>query len=467
MSQPAPADLLAGLRRLLPEARVRSDADTLASHGKDWTRFYTAAPAAVVFPVSVDEVQALVRHAIAERLALVPSGGRTGLSAGAVAAQGEVVVSFERMNRILDFDAVDRSVTVEPGVITETLQGYAREHGLFYPVDFAARGSSQIGGNIATNAGGIKVIRYGLTRDWVSGLKVVTGRGDLLDLNRGLIKNATGYDLRHLFIGSEGTLGFIVEATLRLATRPREPAVMVLALPALDAVMAVFAAFRERLQLTAFEFFDDRALGHVLARGVPAPFATRAPYYVLVEFDHAHAEDMDAALAAFEHASVQGWIVDGVISASETQAKTLWRLREDITESLAPRQPYKNDISVRVSRAPAFLTEIDALFAREYPSFEVVWFGHIGDGNLHISVLKPVDWDAATFVAECARVNVLLFETLRRHGGSVSAEHGVGLVKKPWLGYTRDAIEIDYLRALKAVFDPHGILNPGKIFDPA
>ncbi|WP_347279449.1 FAD-binding oxidoreductase, partial [Plasticicumulans sp.] len=208
------AAILARLGALLPPARLRTDADTLASHGRDWTRLYQPDPLAVAFPESVAEVQALVAIANDTACPLVPSGGRTGLSGGAVAKSRELVLSFERMNRILGFDAVDRSVTAEPGVILETLQDYARERGLQYPVDFAARGSAQLGGTIATNAGGIKVIRWGMTRDWVSGLKVVTGRGELLDLNRGLVKNNTGYDLRQLFIGSEGTLGLIVEATV-------------------------------------------------------------------------------------------------------------------------------------------------------------------------------------------------------------------------------------------------------------
>lgn len=453
------------LREHLPELRLATDEQTRLSHGRDWTRIHTPAPLAVAFPAKVEEVQALVRWANEVRVPLVPSGGRTGLSGGAVAAGGELVVSFDRMNRILEFDPVDRSVTVQAGVVTEVLQDFAREHGLYYPVDFASRGSSQIGGNIATNAGGIKVIRHGLTREWVSGLKVVTGRGDLLELNRGLIKNATGYDLRHLFIGSEGTLGLVVEATLRLTRLPGELGVMVLAVPALDDLMAVFGAFQDRLALTAFEFFTERALAHVLARGLQRPMEGSAPYYLLVEFEHACGDSMEDALAVFEQCLERGWVCDGVASQSEAQAQDLWRLREDITESLAPHLPYKNDVSVRISRVPAFLREMDALFAREYPDFEVVWFGHIGDGNLHISVLKPADRPLADFLAACERVNRLLFECLARHGGSISAEHGVGLIKKPYLEYSRSAGELAYLRAIRRVFDPNGILNPGKMLD--
>lgn len=247
--------LLAELHAMFSADRVATDADSLARYGLDWTRYYQPAPSAVVFPQTVDEVVAVVQWANREQVALVPSGGRTGLSGGAVARQGEVVVSFDRMKAISDFDPVARTVRCQAGVITEALQQFAAENGLYYPVDFASRGSSQIGGNIATNAGGIKVVRYGMTREWVAGLTVVTGKGEVLRLNNGLAKNNTGYDLRHLFVGSEGTLGFIVDATLKLARQPAELGVMVLAVPQLTDIMKLFHAFRERLDLNAFEFF--------------------------------------------------------------------------------------------------------------------------------------------------------------------------------------------------------------------
>ena len=464
---PAPETvaLLDDIRAFVDPAHVRTDPDSLLNYGRDWTRFYTPNPLAVVLPDSIEQVQQLVRYANDHQLALVPSGGRTGLSGAAVACQGELVVSLERMNRILDFDPIDRSVTCQAGVVTEVLQNFARDHDLYYPVDFASRGSSQIGGNIATNAGGIKVIRYGLTRDWVTGLKVVTGRGDLLDLNGGLIKNASGYDLRHLFIGSEGTLGIIVEATLKLTRPLREPSVMVLGVPDLDSVMSLYHAFRSQLELSAFEFFSELALRHVLKKGLHRPFDGETPYYALLEFDNPEQASTDEALALFERGAEEGWLVDGVISQSETQAKELWRLREDISESIAEHLPYKNDVAVRIAKAPAFLAEADALLAQQYPDFEVLWYGHIGDGNLHINILKPAAMEHRTFVHKCEAVNDLLFQALQRHGGSISAEHGVGLTKKPYLHYTRSATEVGYLRAIKQAFDPNGILNPGKIFD--
>jgi FAD/FMN-containing dehydrogenase len=468
MTLPTPSEsttLLDGIRAFIEPAHVRTDLDSGLNYGRDWTRLYAPNPLAVVLPGSVEQVRQLVRYANEHRLPLVPSGGRTGLSGAAVACRGEIVVSLERLNRILDFDPVDRSVTCQAGVVTEVVQNFAREQDLYYPVDFASRGSSQIGGNIATNAGGIKVVRYGLTRDWVTGLKVITGRGDLLDLNRGLIKNASGYDLRHLFIGSEGTLGIIVEATLKLTRPLHEPSVMVLGVPDLNGIMAIYGLFRSKLELSAFEFFSELALRHVLRKGLHRPFDSETPYYVLIEFENPEGLHTEEALALFENCAEQGWLTDGVISQSESQAKELWRLREDISESISEHQPYKNDIAVRVSRVPALLVEIDELLAREYPDFEVLWYGHIGDGNLHINILKPANMEPATFAKQCGTVSEHLFEALRRHGGSISAEHGVGLTKKPYLHYTRDQTEIGYLRAIKQVFDPNGIMNPGKIFD--
>ena len=456
---------IAELARQAPELILATAPADLEFYGRDWTRRWTPAPAAIAFPASIEQVQAIARWATTHRVALVPSGGRTGLSGGAVAASGELVVSFERMNRVLDFNAIDRTLTVQPGIALEAVHKAAREHDLIYPVDFAARGSASIGGSIATNAGGIRVIRYGNTREWIAGLRLVTASGELLDLNRGLIKNSSGYDLRQLVIGSEGTLGFVVEATLRL-TDPSPPSqVMLFALPAMDALMKVYAACRARLSVGAFEFFTDRALHHVVVDGAQRPFSEDSSYYVITEFDAADAAQQQAALDVFEQCMTQGWVSDGVMSQSGAQAAALWKLRESITESLAQYRPYKNDIAVRVSVVPAFVEEIQGLLSRAYPDFDVVWFGHIGDGNLHINILPPAAMNDAEFVARCERVTKLLAETLARHGGSISAEHGIGLVKKSYLEGTRCAAEIALMRGVRKVFDPLGLMTPGKLFD--
>ena len=454
----------AALQRACAGLKVVTEPSVLESHGRDWTRFRAPRPAAVAFPESVSQVQQLVAAAAAAEIALVPSGGRTGLSGGAVAADGEVVVSFDRMRRVLDFNRVDRTLTVEAGVVTATVQEHAAAEGLYYPVSFAAEGSSQIGGNIATNAGGIRVLRYGLTRDQVAGLKVVTGRGEVLECNRGLIKNASGYDLRHLFTGSEGTLGLIVEATLRLTDPPPPSKVLLLGVDSMDALMKVFATLRARLDLSAFEFFTDRALHHVrVGQGLPPPLDASCPLYVIVEFDCPTEWQEEAAMDCFESCAERGWLLDGVISQSDRQIAELWRYREGISESISHFPPYKNDLSVTVSRVPEFLRRMDRLIGEICPEFEVVWYGHIGDGNLHMNILKPADLGLETFESRCHEISERTYALTREIGGSISAEHGIGLLKQPWLDRVRSAEEIGFMRGIKQVFDPAGIFNPGKL----
>ncbi len=466
MTTPATANILEDLRSIVGDDRVLTDAESLETYGQDWTRFYPPQAAGVVLPGSVEEVQAIVQLANQCGFALVPSGGRTGLSAAAVASNGEIVVAFDRMNKILDFNAIDQSVLCQPGVITQQLQDFAESQGLFYPVDFASAGSSQIGGNIGTNAGGIKVIRYGMTRDWVLGLKVVTGSGELLELNQGLVKNNCGYDLRHLFIGAEGTLGLVVEATMQLTRAPQSLQVMVLGVPEFAAIMEVLACFKARLNLTAFEFFSDAALTKVVEYlGVVRPFDAVTPYYALLEFEAIEEQHLETAMALFETCVENGWVLDGTISQSQQQAANLWRLREDISETVSRWTPYKNDLSVRVSQVPAFMAEVDALIEARYPEWEVIWYGHIGDGNTHINILKPTELSIDDFRQRCEGVSKSVFEIVQRYGGSISAEHGVGLIKKDYLNYSRSDAEINLMRQIKQVFDPNGIMNPGKIFD--
>jgi glycolate oxidase subunit GlcD len=453
-----------GLNSIFPASRLLTDDASLAFYGRDWTRHYDIAPSAVVFPESKQEIAELVKWARENRIGLVPSGGRTGLSGGACALRGEVVVSFEKMNKILEFNETDRTVTVQPGVITERIQEFAKSKNSYYPVDFAARGSSQIGGNIATNAGGVKVLRYGLTRDWVMGLTVVTGEGEVLELNKGLIKNATGYDLRHLFIGSEGTLGFIAEALLKLTAPPQPLTVMILGLRDLDAVMKVYREFRDRLSLTAFEFFSDIALDIVVNHThLTRPLTQSCPHYLLIEVENTESSTESAILETFEACVERGWVIDGAIAQSDTQAREFWRLREDISEATSAYTPYKNDVSVLVSKVPQFLEETDRALKIGYPDFKVVWFGHIGDGNMHINILKPENMNREEFIGRCKGVNKELFDIIANLGGSISAEHGVGLVKRDDLIHTRSESEINLMRKLKKVFDPDGIMNPGKM----
>lgn len=449
------------LEQIFSDKQIRRDAESLKEWGSDWTRGFDIAPSAVVFPQSNEQVVELVKFAMQERVSLVPSGGRTGLSGGAVATAGEVVVSFDKMNQILDFNAEDRVVTCQAGVITQTLQEFAAARDLFYPVDFASSGSSQVGGNVSTNAGGIKVIRYGLTRDWVAGMRVVTGTGALLNCNAGLVKNATGYDLRHLMIGAEGTLGLICEVDMHLTEPPPPQTVMVVGVPNVADLLNVLSAFAARVKLSAFEFFSDLALAKVQAhRDLPQPLAESVAFYALLEFDEAA---LDAASEAFEACMNAGWVVDGVISQSAQQAANLWQLREGISESIAPYTPYKNDLSVRIHEVPEFLAEVDQFVANSYPGFEVCWYGHIGDGNLHLNILRPEHLSVEEFMAKGHEMSPGIFSLIAARNGSISAEHGVGLLKKDFLNYSRSAAEIELMRGIKALFDPHQIMNPGKL----
>lgn len=448
----------------IKQTQIKTDTDSLKFYGKDWTTYFDIKASAILFPESTNDVVEIVKWARKNKISLIPSGGRTGLSGAACALNGEVIVSFEKMNRILQFNDTDSTVDIEPGVITETLQEFAKSKNLYYPVDFAARGSSQMGGNIATNAGGIKVVRYGLTRDWVVGLEVVTGTGEVLHLNNGLVKNATGLDLRHLFIGSEGILGFITQAKMKLAPPTPPLKVFVFALDQLSSVMKVFSEFKNNTHLQAYEMFSEKALSYVLnGTGLARPFETQTDFYVVCEVECPTDAEEEKVMACFESCLEKGWIIDGVVSQSEAQAKTFWRYREDISESLSKFFPYKNDIAVSVSKVPAFMADLDEVLKTAYPTWEVVWFGHIGDGNLHINVLRPEGMSKETFVPECRKVDKLVFKAVQKQQGSISAEHGVGLTKKSFLTYTRSKEEIEIMKGIKKVFDPDNIINPGKV----
>ncbi|MGB0514588.1 MAG: FAD-binding oxidoreductase, partial [Wenzhouxiangellaceae bacterium] len=296
------------------EIEIQTDPESLVHYGRDWTRFWSPHPSAIAFPRSTEDVVRLVRWAREQRVALVPSGGRTGLSGGAVATHGELVVSFERMREVLDLDRVEPSIRVQAGVPVGEMRRRVEQADLYYPVDWAAADSSHAGGSVATNAGGIRVLRYGMTRDWVRGLTVVTGAGDVLELNRGLIKNNAGPDLAQLLIGSEGTLGLITEIRFGLLDPPPARSVLLLAFSGLPAVMPAFRALRSALELSAFEFFDRRCVAAVAAGGHAFPLDEPSPLFAVVEFDDPGASRQEAALAVFETLVEDGQVVDGLIS---------------------------------------------------------------------------------------------------------------------------------------------------------
>ena len=466
MSHAPTPELLARFAPHFPADFFSDDPSDLAEYGRDWTKVYAPAPSVIALPRTTDEVARLMRLCNEANVAVVPSGGRTGLAGGAVAKDGEIVLSLARMRRMDAVDLLGATVRVQAGAITEAVHQHCAPHGLTWPVDFASKGSSQVGGNIATNAGGVKVIRYGLTRQWVLGLQVVTPQGEVLELNGALEKNNTGLDLRQLFIGSEGILGVITEATLKLTRLPKSQSVLMFAVTDVAAVLRLFRDTRRApFTLAAYEFFTDRCLARVQRhRKVRSPFADAHPCYVLVELEDADEEALEGWVQSlFE----QELILDGTLAQNSTQAAELWALREGISESLsATGLPHKNDIALPVAALESFCAELDAVFAKNYPDWEIALFGHIGDGNLHVNVMKPDALDKAAFLARTSGADHVMFELVKKHQGSISAEHGIGLLKKPYLGYSRSEAELAMLRAVKRTLDPNNVLNPGKIIDP-
>lgn len=482
-------DFLAALRTLGDEVDVRviSEGDDLQHYGSDRCKGgWPVAPGVVVLPKNVEAIQGLVRLCAQWDVAIVPSGGRTGLTGAATATAGELVLSLERLDAIFEVDPASRMLRCQAGATVEAVQLAAAEHGLMYPVDFAAKGSAHIAGSVATNAGGVKVIRHGLTRDWVSGLEVVLADGERLRVGGELIKDNTGYDLRQLFIGSEGTLGVLVELTLKLSPRPAGQLVALCSVASDAAVLELFARLRRSpLTLSAFECFDRGCVDQVIAhRGVDqaGPLAELGPMQVLVEIelsdrdvheDEQRDEDEGQAhspreqlMAVLGDAMEAEELLDAVLAASAAQARELWAWREDISESLHPSTPHKADVSVPVREVARFVERWRAAVAEALPEIPALCFGHVGDGNLHLNLLRPPTMALEDFLGRCHGFDGQLYALVQAHGGSISAEHGIGLLKRDYLGHSRSPREIELMRGIKRVFDPQGILNPGKLLPP-
>jgi len=464
-----PSALLSTISSQFPGDFLTQAPSELETYGKDWTKVFPPKPSAIVFPRTTEEVSRLLKLCHDHGVAVVPSGGRTGLAAGAVAARGEVVISLSRMNKMFPVDTLAHTVRVQAGSVTEAVHQHCEQQGLTWPVDFSSKGSSHVGGNISTNAGGVKVIHYGMTREWVLGLQVVLMDGTILELNGGLEKNNTGIDLRQLFIGSEGTLGIVTEATLKLVRMPKDLDVFFFALEDTSAVFRLFQeARRGPFTLMAFETLEDNCLAivekHLHGK---SPFTERSGAYALMEVERPASENgreiLDDWLAGlFE----KGLVKDGTLAQSPKEAREIWKLREGIGEALfTAGLVHKNDIALPVGELEMFIGEMNAMFKCVQPDMEVFLFGHIGDGNLHVNTMKPMEMDKALFLSRCKVADQELFTLVQRHRGSVSAEHGIGLLKKPYLVFSRSSREIEIFRQMKKVFDPKGLLNPGKVFD--
>jgi FAD/FMN-containing dehydrogenase len=466
--------MIDALREALGAAQVltRSDGSDLSAWEVDWRKRWRGQALAVVRPGSTAEVAAVLRLANAHRIAVVPQGGNTGLVGGGVpdASGTQLLLSLQRMNRIREIDEANLTLTADAGCVLQTVQQAAAERGLLLPLSLAAEGSCTIGGNLATNAGGTQVLRYGNARALCLGLEVVTPAGDVMHGLSGLRKDNTGYDLRDLFIGSEGTLGVITAATLALQPRPAATMTALAACASLDDCVVLLGAARQRLGpgLTGFEVMNALSL-ELVARHMPLlqqPLAA-SPWTVLLELSdnegEVHARERFEALLG--DTLEQGVISDAAVAASLAQSRAMWHLREAIPLAQAEEGlNIKHDIALPVSRIPAFCAATDAALARAIPGVRLVNFGHLGDGNLHYNVQAPAGAQAAAFLAAHeADANHIVYDAVAAHGGSISAEHGIGALKREELPRYKDATALALMRAVKAALDPDNLLNPGRV----
>ncbi len=472
--------LLAALRSAVGTAHVLTHEDPatdLRAYEQDWRQRSQGRAQAVVRPSNTAEVAAVVRACAAAGTSIVPQGGNTGLVVGSVpdASGCQVVLSLTRLNAVRAIDSANLSITVEAGCILQNLQETAEQAGLLFPLSLAAEGSCTIGGNLATNAGGTQVLRYGNARELCLGLEVVTAQGDIWNGLSGLRKDNTGYDLRHLMIGSEGTLGIITAATLKLYPKPAAQLTAWAAVPSLDAAVALLGLAQRHLGagLTGFEVMSQFALGLVNKHfaQLRVPLWSAHPYCVLLE--NSDSESEAHARAQFERlletALDQAVVSDAVVTESLGQAQQLWHIRESIP--LAQAQEglnIKHDISLPVSSIPAFCAETEALLQREIPGVRLVNFGHLGDGNLHYNVQAPAsgvyaDNPKAFLREQEARVNTLVFDQVQRFKGSISAEHGVGSLKAHTLPHYKDPVALALMRQIKQALDPQNLMNPGRV----
>jgi FAD/FMN-containing dehydrogenase len=463
--------LLDTLRGLVGAANVLNEGD-LSAWEQDWRRRWRGKALAVVRPGSTAEVAAVLQACAAAGVSVVPQGGNTGLVGGGVpdASGTQVLLSLQRMNRVRDIDEANLTLTAEAGCVLQSVQQAAEARGLLFPLSLAAEGSCTLGGNLATNAGGTQVLRWGNARDLCLGLEVVTAEGEVWSGLSGLRKDNTGYDLRDLFIGSEGTLGVITAATMKLAPQPAATGTALAACASVADCVALLQLARARLGagLTGFEMMGAYALAltakHFPALPRPLP---EAAWTVLLE--HSDTESEAHAREAFEGllgaALGAGIVQDAVVAESLAQGQALWHVRESIPLAQAEEGPnIKHDISVPVSRIPAFVDEADAALQAQFPGVQLVNFGHLGDGNLHYNVQAPSGEDGRRFLAEQEHaVNTVVFDAVARHGGSFSAEHGIGALKREELAQRKSPVALALMRRIKAALDPQNLLNPGRV----
>ena len=472
MRQPASLDLLIALRELLGEAHVLTSGD-LSAYEQDWRKRTRGQALAVVRPSSTQQVADVVKACAQANVSIVPQGGNTGLVVGSIPDDTgtQVLLSLQRMNAIRAIDADNLTLTAEAGCVLQNVQQAAEQSGFLFPLSLGAEGSCTLGGNLATNAGGTQVVRYGNARELCLGLEVVTAQGDVMHSLSGLRKDNTGYDLRHLMIGSEGTLGIITAATMKLYPMPAARLTAWAAVPSVAHAVKLLGLAHQHLGagVTGFEMMGQFAL-RLVDKHYPqlrVPLWQDTPYCVLLE--NSDSESEAHARQRFEHllelALEDGCVSDAVVAENLSQARNLWHIRESITLAQAEEGlNIKHDISVPISSIPRFVEETDALLTREISGVRLVNFGHLGDGNLHYNVQAPEGCDTQAFLRDHEdRVNALVYQSVKRFKGSISAEHGVGSMKVDSLPHYKDPVALALMQRIKHALDPQGLLNPGRV----
>lgn len=463
---------LAQCRNAIGADYVLTEPSDMASYLTDWRKRFTGKAIAIVKPASTSEVAAVVSLCNTFKVPIVPQGGNTGLVLGGIpdASGNAIVLSLTRLNQIRAIDPVNNTMTVEAGCILEHIQDAASAANRLYPLSLAAEGSCTLGGNLSTNAGGTAVLRYGNARELCLGLEVVTPQGELWSSLRGLRKDNTGYDLRDIFIGAEGTLGIITAAVLKLFPQPKAQLTALAAMQTPEDALRLLTVAQNHCgaALTGFELMSDFCL-QLVAKHFPhlnVPFANRHRQYVLLELSDAESEEHAAAmLEKFMHAAMDEKIIeDAIVASSIAQSQTLWHLREHIPLAQAAEgKNVKHDVSVPISRIGEFIQTTDALLQQNFAGCRVVCFGHLGDGNLHYNVSPPEGKSADEFILYQEQINRLVHDSVHRLGGSISAEHGIGALKRDELRIYKSAVEIKLMQAIKKAIDPENLMNPGKI----
>jgi FAD/FMN-containing dehydrogenase len=462
---------LSDLAAIVGPAQVIADPQVLASHLVEPRGLYQGRALALVRPGATEEIARLLAYCNEARLPVVPQGGNTGLVGGQIPDESgrEIILSLQRMNRVREVDDESNSMVVEAGVTLAAAQEAAERPDRLFPLSLASEGSCTIGGNLSTNAGGVGVIAYGNARDLALGLEVVLADGKIVSGLGNLRKDNTGYDLKDLFIGAEGTLGIITAASLKLFARPRAMATAFVGLADPAAALKLLALARRFVGagVTAFELMPRIGLDFVLrhAPGARDPLASRHPWYVLIELSWQLSAGLDGTLSELLAAAMdEGVVADGAVAATLEQRKAFWRLREDLSDvQRAEGGSIKHDVATPIGATAAFIAEASAAVLAFMPEARIVAFGHLGDGNIHFNVSQPIGADKAAFLARWEEVNAIVHAVVARYRGSISAEHGIGRLKRALLRQTKDPVSLDVMRRIKAALDPNGVLNPGKV----